>query len=142
MNSYLILIILGVIFYTIDKRVNKCNKKVPVYHELLHLIHNITAITLYLGPFLINDIYPLILLYIGSAFVMVQGCVSKNREQQCFLMPIYNKICGVDENRTLFDIFSITGIKQYSADKFPYVYYIVNLLIYTYLTLKVYNYYS
>lgn len=131
------LILLGTFFYIMDKRVYPCTKKVSLLQNVLHWIHNIAATTLYVGPFILKDRRLLSVILLGSAFVMVQGAVSRNREQQCFLMPIYNRECGVDENRSLFDIMSILGVKRLlTSEQFVYFYYIIHILLYTYLVLK------
>lgn len=134
------LILLGTFFYAMDKCVYPCTKKVSFLQNLLHWIHNIAAITLYLGPFILKDKRLLSVILLGSAFVVVQGAVSRNREQQCFLMPIYNRECGVDENRSLFDIMSLMGIKRLlTSEQFRYFYYIIQIVIYSILLLKVFR---
>jgi hypothetical protein len=134
-----LLIILGTFFFIIDKLIYKCTKKVSPLQNLLHWIHNIAAITLYVGPFIINDPKFLLVLLFGSGFVLIQGAVSKNRDQQCFLMPIYNRECGLDNNRSLVDIMSITGIKRIlTSDQYQYFYYIIQLAIYTFITFKIF----
>jgi hypothetical protein len=135
-----ILIALGVFFYFMDKTLYPCKNKLSLKTELTHLIHNIGSITMYLGPFLIKNKMILTLILIGAGFVMVQGAVSKNRDQQCFLMPIYNRECGVDENRSLFDIMSLMGIKRLlTSEQFQYFYYIIQLLLYSIILLKVFR---
>lgn len=135
-----ILVLLGTFFYALDKCMYPCPKRVSFLHNFLHWIHNVGAITLYIGPFIVNDVRILSLILLGSAFVLIQGAVNKNREQQCFLMPIYNKECGIDKNRSMVDIMTITGIKRIlTSDQFIYFYYIIQLLIYTILVLKVFR---
>lgn len=135
----ILLLLLGTFFYIIDKCIYKCTKKVSVLQNILHWAHNVAAITLYLGPFITNNYILLLLILLGSGFVLVQGSVSKNRDQQCFLMPIYNKECGLDENRQLVDIMSIMGIKRIlSSEQYKYFYYIIQLLLYTFIILKIF----
>lgn len=135
-----ILIGLGIFFYFMDKTVYPCKNKLSMKMELIHLIHNIGSIVMYLGPFFIKDKTILTLILIGAGFVLVQGAVSKNREQQCFLMPIYNRECGVDENRPLFDIMSLMGLKRLlTSEQFKYFYYIIQIILYSVVLLKVFR---
>ena len=134
------LILLGTFFFMMDKCLYPCTKKVSFLQNLLHWIHNIAAITLYVGPFILKDTRLLSVILLGSAFVIVQGAVSRNRDQQCFLMPIYNRECGVDENRSLFDIMSLMGVKRLlTSEQFRYFYYIIQIIIYSIILLKVFR---
>lgn len=139
MNKVLLLCLLGLIFYTLDKYHSPCKKKVPLEHNILHYLHNITAILIYIGPFIFKDTRILSILLFSAIGLIIQGILNPNKEQGCFLMPIYNKECGLDENRQLYDIFSVFQIKQrLSTDDFNIIYYAVHtsLALYTLSKLK------
>jgi len=135
----ILILFLGLIFYMLDKYHHPCKKEVPLKHNILHYLHNVTAVLIYLGPFIFKDPRILYILLFGSVGLIAQGVINPNKEQSCFLMPIYNKECGLDENRQLYDIFSILQIKRIlSMDSYNFVYYIVHILlaIYTISKLK------
>lgn len=135
----ILILFLGLIFYMLDKYHHPCKKEVPLKHNILHYLHNVTAVLIYLGPFIFKDPRILYILLFGSVGLITQGVINPNKEQSCFLMPIYNKECGLDENRQLYDIFSILQIKRIlSMDSYNFVYYIVHILlaIYTISKLK------
>ena len=106
---------------------------------MLHYIHNVTAVLIYVGPFIFNDPRVLYALLFGTIGLIVQGIINPNKEQACVLMPIYNNECGIDENRQLYDVFSIFQIKRMlSIDDYNILYYVVHTLlaIYTISKLK------
>ena len=121
----------------LDKYHHPCKKEVPLKHNILHYLHNVTAVLIYLGPFIFKDPRILYILLFGSVGLIAQGVINSNKEQSCFLMPIYNKECGLDENRQLYDIFSILQIKRIlSMDSYNFVYYIVHILLAIYMISK------
>jgi hypothetical protein len=137
MNKVLILCLLGLIFYMLDKYHSPCKKEVPLEHNILHYLHNITSVFIYLGPFIFKDVRILYILLIGAIGLIIQGIFNPNKEQACFLMPIYNKECGLDENRQLYDIFSVLQVKQWlSTDDYNIVYYAVHTLLALYTISK------
>jgi hypothetical protein len=134
MNKVLLLFFLGLIFYVLDKYHYPCKKKVSIEHNILHYFHNVTAILIYIGPFIFKDRRILYALLLSTIGLLVQGVINPNKEQACILMPIYNKECGIYENRPLYDIFSLLQIKRMlSMESFNFVYYLVHtsLAIYT-----------
>ena len=137
MNEYIFIILLGTLFYFLDKMKYPCdtNLEVDFRKEIVHLLHNIGGIVTYIGPILTNNIVCLVLLLAGTAFLLIQGTVSTNKIQPCFLMPPYNKYCGLDENRHLFDIFSFIGINK-NDETYPYVFYGINLALFAYMLVK------
>mgnify|MGYP003633235955 CR=1 FL=1 len=133
----ILILFLGLIFYMLDKYHHPCKKEVPLKHNILHYLHNVTAVLIYLGPFIFKDPRILYILLFGSVGLIAQGVINSNKEQSCFLMPIYNKECGLDENRQLYDIFSILQIKRIlSMDSYNFVYYIVHILLAIYMISK------
>jgi hypothetical protein len=139
MNKVLLLGLLGLAFYMLDKYKYPCKKKVSLEHNILHYLHNVTAILIYIGPFIFKDRRILYTLLLGTIGLIAQGIINPNKEQSCILMPIYNKKCGIDENRQLYDIFSILQIKHIlSMDSYNFIYYSVHTLlaIYTISKLK------
>lgn len=104
--------LLGVFFFIMDKYHFPCKKKVSLAQNLLHLVHNMAAILVYIGPFLFTNFYATTALACGTLGLLVQGVVNPNKEQSCFLMPIYNRACGLYENRHLYDIFSLLNLKN------------------------------
>jgi len=139
MNKVLLLGLLGLAFYALDKYHYPCKKQVPLKHNVLHYIHNVTAVLIYVGPFIFNDPRVLYALLFGTIGLIVQGIINPNKEQACVLMPVYNNECGIDENRQLYDVFSIFQIKRMlSIDDYNILYYVVHTLlaIYTISKLK------
>ena len=135
----ILILFLGLVFYALDKYYYPCKKKVPIEHNILHYFHNVATVFIYLGPFIFKDPRILYALLLGSVGLIAQGIINPNKEQSCFLMPIYNNECGIDENRQLYDVFSILQIKRIlSIDDYNIVYYIVHTLlaIYTISKLK------
>ena len=133
----ILILFLGLIFYMLDKYHHPCKKEVPLKHNILHYLHNVTAVLIYLGPFIFKDRRILYALLLGTIGLIVQGIINPNKEQTCILMPIYNKKCGIDENRQLYDIFSILQIKRIlSMDSYNFVYYIVHILLAIYMISK------
>lgn len=137
MNKVVLLCLLGLIFYMLDKYHYPCKKEVPLKHNILHYLHNITTVLIYLGPFIFKDTRILSILLFSAIGLIIQGIVNPNKEQGCFLMPIYNKECGLDENRQLYDIFSVFQIKQrLSIDDYNIIYYVVHTLLALYTISK------
>ena len=137
MNKVLLLSLLGLAFYMLDKYKYPCKKKVSLEHNILHYFHNVTAIIIYIGPFIFKDRRILYTLLLGTIGLIVQGIINPNKEQSCILMPIYNKKCGIDENRQLYDIFSLLQIKPIlSMDSYNFVYYTVHTLLAIYTISK------
>ncbi len=66
MNKVLILCILGFIFYMLDKYHYPCKKEVPLEHNVLHYLHNITTVFIYLGPCIFNDVRILYILLFSA----------------------------------------------------------------------------
>ena len=137
MNKVLLLSLLGLAFYMLDKYKYPCKKKVSLEHNILHYFHNVTAIIIYIGPFIFKDRRILYTLLLGTIGLIVQGLINPNKEQACILMPIYNEKCGIDENRQLYDIFSLLQIKPIlSMDSYNFVYYTVHTLLAIYTISK------
>ena len=137
MNKALLLALLGLIFYALDKYHYPCKKQVPLKHNVIHYFHNVTTVLVYLGPFIFDDQRILYGLLIATIGLIVQGIVNPNREQGCILMPIYNNECGIDENRQLYDVFSILQIKRLlSIDDYNIIYYVVHSLLAAYTISK------
>ena len=135
----ILILFLGLVFYALDKYYYPCKKKVPIEHNILHYLHNVATVFIYLGPFIFKDPRILYALLLGSVGLIAQGIINRNKDQSCFLMPIYNNECGISENRRLYDVFSILQIKRIlSIDDYNIVYYIVHTLlaIYTISKLK------
>lgn len=135
----ILILFLGLVFYALDKYYYPCKKKVSIEHNILHYFHNVATVFIYLGPFIFKDPRILYALLLGSIGLIAQGIINPNKDQSCFLMPIYNNECGIDENRQLYDVFSILQIKRIlSIDDYNIVYYIVHTLlaIYTISKLK------
>ena len=131
------MILLTILFYFLDKIKFPCtHEKIDIQHETIHVLHVLVCIGLTFGPFIINNVIILSGLLFASGFIIIQGAISKNREQQCFLMPLYNKYCGLDENRNLFDLYSITGVDK-KSEFYMYSYYIIHLLVFSYTLLKI-----
>jgi hypothetical protein len=122
--------ILGIIFFMLDKYHFPCKKKVSLVQNCIHIIHNMTGILVYIGPFILTNFYATAALLCGTLGLLVQGVVNPNKEQSCFLMPIYNRECGLYENRQLYDIFSLFNIKnRLKVDDFNKLYYSVHLFL-------------
>ena len=136
-----LIVILGVVFFMLDKYHFPCKKKVSLSHNCIHLIHNFTAILVYIGPFLLTNFYAIAALSCGTVGLLIQGVVNPNKEQSCFLMPIYNKECGLYENRQLYDIFSLFNIKKnLTVSDFNRVYYSVHVLLLLFTVYKLTQY--
>jgi hypothetical protein len=137
MNEYIFTVVIGIMFYIIDKIKFPCtHEKIDIRHEIIHVLHNILGVGLFFGPFIINDVFVLSMMLFALGFIMIQGITTENKKQQCFLMPIYNKYCGIDENRNLFDLYSLAGVDK-NTGVYMYSYYIIHLLVFSYTLLKI-----
>jgi hypothetical protein len=133
-----LILLLGILFYALDKYHYPCKKKVSLYHNLLHYVHNTMAILVYLGPFLFTDNSILYILMGATILLLFQGLVNPNKKQSCILMPIYNKECGIEKDRKLYDIFSVLQIKQRMlSDDFNLLYYAVHASLLVYIIMKI-----
>jgi len=136
MNDYVFLVLMSILFYFLDKINYPCtNKKIDVRHEIIHVVHHFIAVCFTIGPFVVRDQIALMVLLFGYAFVIIQGATSKNRAQHCFLMPPYNRYCGIDENRNLYDTYSILNIDK-TSDRYYFMVYGVHLSFFAYTLLK------
>lgn len=133
-----LIIFLGIIFFILDKVHFPCTRSVPIHHDLLHLLHNMTAIMIYIAPFIYKNLIFMKILLISTTMILIQGAINPNKEQSCVLMPIYNKQCGLPENRSLYDIFSLIQLKQVmTLGEHIRVYYLTHAVIFTYLLNKI-----
>ena len=90
MNKVLLLGLLGLAFYMLDKYKYPCKKKVSLEHNILHYLHNVTAVLIYLGPFIFKDQRILYALLLGTIGLIVQGIINPNKEQCIWPSLIFN----------------------------------------------------
>jgi hypothetical protein len=116
--KYIIFTIFLLIQYLWDRNTSTC---LTLKGEILLIIHHIIGVYIYLGGFLFNPKYHLILIII----VLVHWFTNNNR---CELTILTNKYCGYNKEKKFEDLsykLNLTGI-----NKNIHYYYLIGLIIY------------
>ena len=119
MSKYIIFSIFFLIQYLCDRTTTYCN---TFSGEVILIFHHLLGVYIYLGGFLFNKLYHLIII----SFILIHWIKNNNK---CQLTIITNKLCGYEKEHKYQDLYQKLNIEKIFKKNIQY-YFLAGLIIY------------